>query len=207
MRRPHRCSCSRGRCVRPLRLRRSRWVVWSRANVPSASGASVGMRSADAVMRSIAGTALSTTFPPFSAKRHGEEHQTLPPSWPGIAVRRTASLRSPMSRPSTSLPQTKQGVDVRIRGHDNKAAAMMRTKTWISRTTSLSDTRIGKGSMSSLRRGNEGAADVAMKKSCLEREPLWDSDGDRYSCGRAPSAPEHLNRYDSEHKCALLASL
>jgi hypothetical protein len=27
----------------------------------------------------------------------------LPPSWPGIAVRRTASLRSPMSRPSTPL--------------------------------------------------------------------------------------------------------
>ncbi len=25
------------------------------------------------------------------------------PSWPGIAVRRTASLRSPMSRPSTTL--------------------------------------------------------------------------------------------------------
>src|SRR5712671_6434674 len=27
-----------------------------------------------------------------------------PLSWPGIAVRRTASLRSPMSRPSTSFP-------------------------------------------------------------------------------------------------------
>src|ERR1700722_11948442 len=30
---------------------------------------------------------------------------TIDPSWPGIAVRRTASLRSPMSRPSTSCRQ------------------------------------------------------------------------------------------------------
>ena len=41
-------------------------------------------------------------------------------SWPGIDVRGTASLRSPMSRPSTSRPQTqKKDVDARDRpGHD-----------------------------------------------------------------------------------------
>src|SRR5580658_1855215 len=43
-------------------------------------------------------------------------------SWPGIAVRRTASLRSPMSRPSTSclLIRRKEDVDARIRGHDER---------------------------------------------------------------------------------------
>jgi acyl-CoA synthetase (AMP-forming)/AMP-acid ligase II len=41
-------------------------------------------------------------------------------SWPGIAVRRTASLRSPMSRPSTPL-QPQQNVDARhSAGHDGK---------------------------------------------------------------------------------------
>ena len=40
-------------------------------------------------------------------------------SWPGIAVRRTASLRSPMSRPSTSF-RVQQDVDARHKaGHDD----------------------------------------------------------------------------------------
>src|SRR5262249_20732457 len=41
-------------------------------------------------------------------------------SWPGIAVRRTASLRSPMSRPSTSFVYCdKEDVDARHKaGHD-----------------------------------------------------------------------------------------
>jgi acyl-CoA synthetase len=40
------------------------------------------------------------------------------PSWPGIAVQRTASLRSPMSRPSTSL-RAPEDVDARPKaGHD-----------------------------------------------------------------------------------------
>ncbi len=39
-------------------------------------------------------------------------------SWPGIAVRKTASLRSPMSRPSTPSPQGAKDVAARIRGHD-----------------------------------------------------------------------------------------
>src|SRR3981081_1011647 len=45
------------------------------------------------------------------------------PSWPGIAVRRTASLRSPMSRPSTSCLLTiQQDVDARHKaGHDESA--------------------------------------------------------------------------------------
>ena len=42
------------------------------------------------------------------------------PSWPGIAVRRTASLRSPMSRPSTSSLLRPQNVDARDKpGHDD----------------------------------------------------------------------------------------
>ena len=45
----------------------------------------------------------------------------LSSSWPGIAVRRTASLKTPMSRPSTSsLPATKKDVDARHKaGHDS----------------------------------------------------------------------------------------
>jgi acyl-CoA synthetase len=40
-------------------------------------------------------------------------------SWPGIAVQQTASLRSPMSRPSASLSETKEGVDAQDKpGHD-----------------------------------------------------------------------------------------
>jgi len=39
--------------------------------------------------------------------------------WPGTAIRRTASLRSPVSQPPTSfLPRCYQDVDARSRGHD-----------------------------------------------------------------------------------------
>ncbi|MGB6171926.1 MAG: FAD-linked oxidase C-terminal domain-containing protein, partial [Xanthobacteraceae bacterium] len=42
-------------------------------------------------------------------------------SWPGIAVRRTASLRSPMSRPSTTFPSSQEDVDARHEaGHDGR---------------------------------------------------------------------------------------
>ena len=40
-------------------------------------------------------------------------------SWPGIAVRRTACFRTPMSRPSRSYLVTSEGVDARDKpGHD-----------------------------------------------------------------------------------------
>src|SRR5437868_1624134 len=43
-------------------------------------------------------------------------------SWPGIAVRRTASLRSPMSWPSTSWWQRMEDVDARDKpGHDDSS--------------------------------------------------------------------------------------
>src|SRR5439155_5780972 len=45
----------------------------------------------------------------FVAKRLFVVHGKISPSsWPGIAVRRTASLRSPMSRPSTSWRQERK---------------------------------------------------------------------------------------------------
>ncbi len=58
----------------------------------------------------------------------------LTASWPGIAVRRTASLRSPMSRPSTaSFPSSaQQGVDARDKpGHDGGAGGTRRDHLWL----------------------------------------------------------------------------
>jgi hypothetical protein len=47
-------------------------------------------------------------------------HFTLA-SWPGIAVRRTASLPLAYARPSTSWPQMKEDVDARDKpGHDGQ---------------------------------------------------------------------------------------
>ncbi len=67
---------------------------------------------------------LSEMIAGFSARRslpkwRADFFEEPDPSWPGIGVRRTASLRSPMSRPSTS--SFKQDVDTRHKaGHDGK---------------------------------------------------------------------------------------
>jgi Fe-S oxidoreductase len=70
------------------------------------------------------GAKLSEAIAGFSARRslpkwRSDFFKEPGSSWPGIAVRRTASLRSPMSRPSTSLAQ--KDVDARHEaGHDGK---------------------------------------------------------------------------------------
>jgi hypothetical protein len=68
------------------------------------------------------------------------------PSWPDIAVRRTASLRSPMFRPSTScLLRRCEVVDARHKaGHDDGRVAFQKShvkaplKAWLSAWAAIS---------------------------------------------------------------------
>ena len=56
----------------------------------------------------------------------------LSTSWPGVAVRRTVSLRSPMSRPSTTFLAAKQDVDARDKpGHDGGAGGIADGNLWL----------------------------------------------------------------------------
>jgi FAD/FMN-containing dehydrogenase/Fe-S oxidoreductase len=74
---------------------------------------------------------LSEALAGFSARRslpkwRADFFEESDPSWPGIAARRTASLRSPMSRPSTSsIAVAAKDVDARHKaGHDGKEVVM-----------------------------------------------------------------------------------